>query len=348
MRKSHSLINTLESLDGNELRKISDIILNMLQNMDCEETGASTPEVCPKCNCSNLAKFGKDKHGKQRYRCNGCHSTFISTSFSVVSYSRFDLTIWKRYIELLLMGAPLAKCAEVCGISVKTAFHWRHKILYALQKDQNNRVLAGIVELDEMYVPISYKGNHSKSSHFVMPRKAYKRGSDNKAQIGSKACVMCAIERNGQTYGEVLGKGQPTTAMLSHAFNNRILTDSIVLSDKSSSIGYYFNNFTTIELIQLEAHTVVKGKYGPPEVRGAMHIQTVNNLHYRIRSFLRRYNGVATKYLNHYLALFIWVENHNTLEDNTPEKDVLNHITQANTHINRNSFALMPPIPQVA
>lgn len=229
MKNTDLFINELESLSASELKEISERILRMLHNYeeDSSEALTSTPKKCPKCGCDNITTHGKDAKGKRRYRCKGCRTTFTNTSFSVVSNSTFGKETWLKYIELLLKRTSLRKSAKECGMSLQTAFFWRHKILRVIQNDQDNRVLGGIIETDELYIPISYKGNHSKSSHFVMPRKAYKRGSDNKAQIGSKACVMCAIERNGQTYGEVLGKGQPTTAMLSHAFNNRILTDSL-------------------------------------------------------------------------------------------------------------------------
>ena len=36
--------------------------------------------------------------------------------------------------------------------------------------------LDGIIEADETFFAISYKGNHSKSKTFAMPRKAHKRG----------------------------------------------------------------------------------------------------------------------------------------------------------------------------
>ena len=39
-------------------------------------------------------------------------------------------------------------------------------------------------------------------------------------------------------------------------------------------------------------------------VRGAFHIQTVNNRHSRLKDFLRRYRGVATKYLDNDLRWF--------------------------------------------
>ncbi|MBR6682599.1 MAG: IS1595 family transposase, partial [Clostridia bacterium] len=312
MKTADLFIDSLEMLTESELRIISEKILCMLHNINgnSSEESSSVPVKCPKCGSEHIGTHGKDARGKRRYRCKSCNATFTNTSFSVLSNSTFGKDTWLKYIELLLKKVSLRKTAVLCGISLQTAFFWRHKILRAIQPDQDNRVLAGIVEVDEQYISINYKGNHTKSANFSMPRAPYKRGTDNRSQVGSKACVMCAVERNGQTYGEVLGKGQPTTRMLSHAFDNRILSDSIVISDKSSSIGYYFNTHTTIDLIQLEAHTIKKGKVGPPEIRGSMHIQTVNNLHYRFRTFLRGYNGVATKYLNHYLTLFIWLENH--------------------------------------
>ena len=39
-------------------------------------------------------------------------------------------------------------------------------------------------------------------------------------------------------------------------------------------------------------------------VRGAIHIQTVNNRHSRFKDFLRRYRGVSSKYLGNYLRWY--------------------------------------------
>lgn len=55
------------------------------------------------------------------------------------------------------------------------------------------------MEADETFFPLSYKGNHRKSS-FVMPRKAHKRGSSTHTRGLSKeqVCVPCAIDRKSQ------------------------------------------------------------------------------------------------------------------------------------------------------
>ena len=39
-------------------------------------------------------------------------------------------------------------------------------------------------------------------------------------------------------------------------------------------------------------------------VRGAIHIQTVNNRHSEIKGFLRHYRGVSSKYLGNYLRWY--------------------------------------------
>ncbi len=37
---------------------------------------------------------------------------------------------------------------------------------------------------------------------------------------------------------------------------------------------------------------------GGERVRGAVHIQTVNSRHRQLKGFLRRYRGIATRYLD--------------------------------------------------
>lgn len=323
MDKVCQILNTAKGLSENELARISEALLKML-NRTAGVYGASVQKVekCRFCGAEHIVKFGKDKNGKQRYKCKSCGATFTSTSNSAISHTRHAEYIWETYIALLLTGASLKECAYQCGISVRTAFVWRHKILNTLQSDQNNRIMAGIIEADELFIPVSYKGNHKKNKQFVMPRKPYKRGTDNRSNKAPKACVMCAVERMGQSYGEVLGVGQPTVKMISHAFNNRIAPGSIMLSDRALAMKSYFSKKDDVDLIRLKSSvTGRQGRHdkGKPEVRGIYHIQTVNNLHKRLHDFLRGYLGVATKYLNHYVNLFVWIENHKAQEASLEE-----------------------------
>ncbi len=343
------ILSATKTLNHDELQVLSSKILDMLKISGDDLSGhVSQCDSCCRCSSERIIKYGKDKNWKQRYKCKDCNSIFYENSYTVTSKSKHSPDVWRRFIELLLSRASLKKCSEICNISVQTAFVWRHKILNVLQKDQDGRVLGGIIETDETYIGISYKGNHKNSRNFTMPRKAYHRGSDNSAQIGSQACVMCAIERNGQTYGEVLGKGQPTIAMLLHAFDSRIMEDSVVIADKARGIKNYFCKRENIELVQLLAHINPKSTSSPPEIKGALHIQNVNNLHYRFKKHLEPYCGVSTKYLNHYLNLFIWIENHKQIKEINLQQELKTSLNRPGSYISRNNIIAMPAIPIVA
>ena len=350
MKNLDSLFAQIKSLNPDELKLVADSILATLKGEGSSDNQRNESiTTCRRCGeDGGVAKFGKDKNGKQRYRCKHCGSTFTATSYSTISHTHCDLSKWEQYIEYLLAGLSLEKCSRLCGISVRTAFLWRHKILSVLQNDQANRVLAGIIELDEAFFSISYKGNRTKSKNFTMPRKAYKRGTDSNAQIGSRACVMCALERNGQAYGEVLGKGQPTIAMLSHAFDTRILKDSIVLSDKAVGARHYFERNESLQHITLAAVANPNKKFGPPEVRGAFHIQNINNMHFRLRKFLKAYNGVSTKYLNHYVNLFIWIDNYKKISGIDFKEELISQINKTSTYVSHKEIVSLPIIPFVA
>lgn len=348
MDRVRQLLEQAKSLSEQELKRVSESLLELLgQAGGVHGTPVHRVEKCRKCNSDKVVKFGVDKNGKQRYRCKCCGATFTETSYSVVAGTRHSEEVWEIYIRLLLVGASLEECARQCRISVRTAFIWRHKILNALQRDQDNRMMAGIVEADEMFMPVSYKGNHKKSKRFAMPRAPFKRGSDNRSNKTPKACIMCAVERNGQGYGEVIGLGQPTPKMIEYAFEKRIIPDSIILADGAYAINKYFGQKKDVELIRLQSTADGSRHSKIPEIRGIYHIQTVNNFHNRFQRFLRCYNGVSTKYLNHYVNLFVWIENHKAMEASLNDAMKV-YIGGSSTYVTANSLFTRPALPCVA
>ncbi len=47
---------------------------------------------------------------------------------------------------------------------------------------------------------------------------------------------------------------------------------------------------------------------GKQHVKGVYHIQNVNSYHSRLKKWMDRFNGVATKYLQNYLAWFRYID----------------------------------------
>ena len=52
-----------------------------------------------------------------------------------------------------------------------TAFAWRHKILDALQSMMTDVELDGVVQADETFTAVSYKGNHKSFNRHVQPTR---------------------------------------------------------------------------------------------------------------------------------------------------------------------------------
>ena len=114
--------------------------------------------VCPLCSCIHVVRNGHRKDGTQRYVCKDCGKSFVIATNSIVSGTRKDLSVWEQYIDCMMNGLSIRKTAVACGIHRNTAFLWRHKILDALQNMADDVTLDGIIEADETFFAISYKG----------------------------------------------------------------------------------------------------------------------------------------------------------------------------------------------
>ena len=174
---------------------------------------------------------------------------------------------------------------------------------------QNSVELNGVVEADETFFALSFKGNHKKSTTFTMPRKAHKRGKDIHTRDLSheQVCVPCAVNRNGLSIAKITNLGRVGAKDIHHAFDNRIEPNSILCTD---AIACYNDLARTekLELIQLKTGKSKLGIY---------HIQHINSYHSMLKNFMIRFHGVATKYLNNYL---IWHNFLNYAKESYAEK----------------------------
>lgn len=130
-------------------------------------------KACPHCQSAHFVKNGK-RNGRQNFRCRSCNKAFVENTGTILFSMKKDISVLEKYVHCMIEKYPLRKCAEICNINVATAFAWRHKILDTLQNMMAEVELDGIVEADETYSTISYKGHHRD---FKLPRPAHKRGT---------------------------------------------------------------------------------------------------------------------------------------------------------------------------
>ena len=106
--------------------------------------------------------------------------------------------------------------------------------------------------------------------------------------------MLVARDRSGVTTDYVLTDTRKAAVMA--LLKPLLPTDAVVCSDGAGSISQ-----ATKEL-GLEHHAVLTSS-GRHAV-GAWHIQNVNAYHSRLKTWVRRFHGVATYYLENYLGWF--------------------------------------------
>lgn len=295
--------------------------------------------VCPYCGKKHIVRNGHRKDGTQKYVCTDCGKSFTARTNTISACSRKPLGTWEKYVECMVNKLTLRTAAAECGMAVSTAFAWRHKILDALQNMGNDATLSGIAESDDTYFPVSFKGNHKKSKDFDMGRPAKKRGGDgiSKGLSDDLVCVPCAVDRKGHSIAKVSNLGACSSKDLDNVFGTRIDRGSTFCTDGSKAQKKYAKEHG-LDCIQIKGGKSKKGIY---------HIQHINSYHSRLKSFIRNFNGVSTKYLNNYL---VWNNLVNYAKNTIQEKKavMLSFVLTTCKSVTFDMVPLRPAIPLLA
>ncbi|MBP3685049.1 MAG: IS1595 family transposase [Oscillospiraceae bacterium] len=318
------------------------------------------PHCAAKASLGYIIKRGLNK-GAQRYYCKSCGKYFVPTTNTAFAFTRKNADTWKKFIQMTISGESLKSCEEACRISHLTAFTWRHKILNVFAQDQEQLQMSGNVEVDEMLIPISYKGNHIQGAFGKrekrpgavnnMPRKSYHRGTDNKYRSSKeKACVFCMVENGNKSFfATVPGVGFMNESMLNGTVAKHINKDkALLLADDYNATKAYFEKNGYRHIILL-SNTSDNPRDHKPEVRDGLHLQHVNAMHHHIRNFLKPYYGVSTKYLSNYIALFIWLKSVGQMKKRKKVEQIsLTRAAAPDCYITGKKLLSRPAVPQCA
>jgi transposase-like protein len=250
------------------------------------ESRLAAKRECAHCHSGNVKKWGK-AHGLQRYRCYDCGKTFNSLTDSPLTLLR-KKDRWLKMASSLKEGLSVRKTAARCGVSVPTAFRWRHRFLRAAAADKPIK-LEGIAEADETYFLESFKGRRQ------LPRPARKRGGKAKKRglSSEQIPVLVARDRHGAVIDAVLP--DQSKAAVKKVLSGRLGKDNILCIDGGNALwGFVNEEEIPFKLILSDKHVYEKDPI--------FHIQNVNGYHHRLKSWMVRFNGVATKYLPNYLG----------------------------------------------
>lgn len=240
--------------------------------------------VCPHCQApsAQLRPWGSS-HGLARMRCRACGHTSNALSATPLAHLR-KREQWLRFCQTLIEGVSVRQAAQRCGVDKNTAFRWRHRFLQATAQHRP-ACESGIVEADETFFLESYKGQRH------LHRAPRKRGG-----VGAhyeRVAVLVVRDRSGQTADFRLEAID--TSHVSAVLAPLIEKDAILCTDGAS---VYRSVARRLGL----THRAINVQRGIHVRDGAFHIQNVNAYDSRLKQWLGRFHGVATKYLENYLG----------------------------------------------
>jgi transposase-like protein len=245
---------------------------------------AEAPQ-CPHCQSASIKKWGS-ANGLKRYRCKACNVTFNAlTGTPLAQLHKREL--WPAHAGALNDGIVLRKVAARLDVDLTTAFRWRHRFLEAI-KAILPKTLRGTVEADETYFLYSEKGSHH------LDRPARKRGgkAGKRGLSDEQVPVLIARDRNKATADRILD--DRSEASIAAMLDPLVARDAILVSDGAQAYRAFADKANILHV----GLVISQGQ----RRWGVYHVQNVNAYTSQLKRWMRRFNGVATKYLDSYLG----------------------------------------------
>src|SRR5271169_726296 len=242
---------------------------------------------CPHCDNSHVVRWGQAS-ALPRYRCKGCRRTFNALTKTPLANLRMK-DKWTTQTEAMIEGVSTAKAARRCGVHYTTAFRWRHRFLAALAGDKP-KALAGIVEGDETFI-LEFVQGQAVGHAVKVPQE--RRQIVNRGLSAEQIPVLVARDREGATTDAVLPR------------LNRVSIAAALGGVVTSANQFCCDGGTAIVAFARRAAipTHVLPMPGKPNPQAPdFHLNNVNAYHSRLKEWLRRFHGVATKNLPNYLG----------------------------------------------
>jgi transposase-like protein len=192
----------------------------------------------------------------------------------------------------------LRESAIRCNVCLKTSFFMRIRICECI-KGYLDPFRVGSdcsAEIDEVYLRESFKGNHTKSTGFTMPREPRRRPG---GKVGGEdlICILSGINDRGAIFLEVAKVGHFSGKDAKRMLHDKIAKGAIISTDKHHAYR------KALEEIGVAIHN----HYSASD-RSQGVINAINSLHTRFRDFLRGFKGISSRWVKHYLTWFRWLE----------------------------------------
>lgn len=232
---------------------------------------------CPRCESKKASRIKL----RNQWECGECRYQYSVTSGTLFHDSH--LPLWKWFLAIYLIteskkGISAKQMQRLLGTkSYKTAWYLCHRIRAAMETDDKEQLLIGIVEADETWIGGKHRG----------------QGQGQK----QRQMVMGAVQRDGSVRLRV--GSVPNRATL-HGFLNEVVADEAeaIFTDSWKPYNGIGDEDTRHETVN---------HFREEWVRGQVHTQTIENVWSLFkRSIIGSYHQLSVKHLPAYLDELEW------------------------------------------
>jgi hypothetical protein len=200
-----------------------------------------------------------------------------------------------EYSECLAGGLSVRRAAARVGVHPSTAFRWRHALLDGLLNSELDR-LAGWIEFDWVLVAYSQKGQRGLGDR--ARRRGVRHG--RRTQL-LRVSVWAACDRRGRTANGVCVSYRPWTRAVESDLDSCI-QGPVMLTDLHGPMGPAATYAHRRQGRFHDARATTRAA-----VQVLLGVDFATNYLRRFQIWVRRFRGVATKYLDNYLRWhLIW------------------------------------------
>jgi transposase-like protein len=116
---------------------------------------------CPGCGGGSMVRNGHDEiqPHRQRYRCNGCGIRFDDLSGTVLAGHHQPLRLWVLCLYFMGLNLSNRQIAGELDLNEDDVQSMTSRLREGLTAGMTEEPLAGVVEIDEVYVVAGHKGH---------------------------------------------------------------------------------------------------------------------------------------------------------------------------------------------
>ncbi len=335
------IMNKLGTLSREDLEKLLYRTGSIIKDYEAQD---SMPLACPHCGSTRIRKHGATKCGTPRMYCNECKRAFTYGNEQVFNKGRLNNDMASALVVGLVENKSIRELADAMGVSESTAHAYKLIMMDILAQeladelrsidDKGNYVLqlAGNIQMDEYYVPLSFKGKRDpaffikKLHRFPYHHSTYKERMQYLEKHGladyvtsipglfeallentvtkqrgtshDQVCIVVGVDEYGKLIADAVSVGHLEVKDAMRMLSGRFNSNCLLITDGLQSYGTVAE-FENISHIAVDATKHVKDGYS---------LGTINSIHSQMsKDWSESEERIpSTKYLPQYLALFIW------------------------------------------